>query len=1117
MALESTKQQPGHSHYGLNPGQLADVACRAQHFYERVEYAARLPRLQARTDSGQLDETLQAWCDASAAGDTEGFERRLAQDGISREQLRTALLPAEWPTEALLPEWCDMLSRVLSRMDDYSDIPLVPDPSDSHLYPFYQVLLPFIETAQIQLEQTLTVEQSALLPAALSAALEHLANRLCHQASLALQLEFTVFLSRRESSLGRVLRQSARQADAAASTQYYTEFVNHFYQQQWPLFLQEYPVLARQLAECCCQWVTTTHALLRHWFDDRSQLCATFAIAADDQPVSIKPGQSDRHNHGRSTVFIELASGRRLVYKPKPLHTDALIDDLYEWLNSMPGALPMRHIKTLNCGDYGWQEWVEHEPCQSIDEVKQFYQRTGYLLALIYALEGYDYHHENIIASGSMPMLVDTETIFNPYKEMERVATDQADAATLASESVFYSVIRTGLLPAWTVRDNGSHQDLSGLGSGDQSDSDPYYLSRWVNANTDDMRLESVQEAVKPKGNRPALLNGQGTAIVVKSEDYVAELRQGFMFAYHCLLRDREGFMSRLRRHADIPVRFVRKATRIYSSQLWRLQKPACLRDGMEWSRCVEFQSRMFVAANSPNHAVWNLLRSEYRALMATDIPYFKVPANDRCIQNGFGRTVVPAYFTRSCIERLEDKIQLLNARDLALQDRYIAYSFYARAARNIHSMAPEMAQAEPVKERTADNTPASAEQCLKYAREIGDELLKEALHGPDGSMAWVALEYLKEAEVFQLKPISYNLYSGSMGVAVLLAALGKVSGEQLYTAAAHATLKPLLRIVRKEHNDVVRLSGSGIGVGLGSLIYGLLVVAELSDDELAASYRTMACDCALSVDAGLLTQDRKYDLIFGSAGALLALCKLVNTLSEHLPKASNEKARVQERIHLLADHLLANRTAEQVVSTYQGKAVTGFSHGAAGVALALARAGQCTGEQRYLDAAMQQVDYEEAQYDTEQGNYPDYRSQPDAPAFLTTWCHGSPGIGLSRLKHYYIAGDRSLLAAADTAMQKTHAFTLMHLDHICCGTLGRLDIQLEYAQHFANADYQLALQRDLTAILEQRQRLGGFRLFVNAPTQVFAPGLFTGAAGIAYTLLRFAAPGSLPCILAFD
>jgi type 2 lantibiotic biosynthesis protein LanM len=1087
------------------------IAARSRHIYERLAATPGAIAPEANdSDARTFADAMSEWREFATGSDPDGFAQRLAADGLDEARLRplwTSAAARDLPVDAPLPDWCALLQDAYATPPHPDDV--APPPGDASRHPFHVLLQPLVRTTVARLAAALDPALHPLLPAATCDNAPTLLRQLCHMAAKALHLSFARRLHREESALSRVLRQ----ARGERSDRVHRAFVDDFRAGGWIDFFVEYPVLARQLGESCERWIAVVHEMLQRWQADRDALRETFPDIAEDIPQAFSLGQSDRHNGGRTTAIVRFASGQRLVYKPKPLQSDALMAALLAWIESLPDSLPIHHATTLVRADYGWQAWVEHRPCESVAGFERFHERIGYLLALTYALESYDYHHENLIADGEVPVLVDTETLFNPHREMARAGSGEFDAATLAAKTVFYSVLRTGFLPNWTVRDNGTRQDLSGLG-GEHDDNDPFVVPRWIDAGTDDMRLEPVREAVKPRGNRPFLADGTRA----DAAQHVDALRRGFAHVYRGLLSRRREFLDLLQAHGRMPVRFVRKATRIYAEQLEFNLRPERLRDGLRWSLGVERQSRQFIAIGADTPGVWDLLRAEYDALMAMDVPWFRVSAQSRSIEDAAGRAVVPDYFDRDCLAHLEDKIALLDAHDLALQDRYIASSFHARAARSIHSLDPTIALADPQRQDTSTHPEADPARCLAAARSIAEALQREALEAPDGSLSWVALEYLRETDVFQLKPISYNLYSGSMGVAVFFAALGAATGDATQTDIAHRIAWPLQRIMREEPAQVARLSGLGVGVGLGSLVYGLTTLAALDHDAARAeACRALAADCALRIDDRTIAQDDKYDLIFGSAGALLALDRLMRALVDAQASAARIDA-VRDRVRALVAHLHAAAARHDgLVPTYAGRAVTGLSHGSAGIALALARAARWTGEAAHADLALAHARFEEALCDPHEGHYPDYRSLPDRPSRMTTWCHGAPGIGLSRMKHHAVDGEPWLQEAARRDMATTHRHTLSHLDHTCCGTLGRLDIQWEFACVHGDDAARRALLRDLDAVLDEHDRLGGFRLFLNAPTQAFSPGLFTGASGIAYTLLRFAMPGRLPCVLAFD
>jgi lantibiotic modifying enzyme len=59
-------------------------------------------------------------------------------------------------------------------------------------------------------------------------------------------------------------------------------------------------------------------------------------------------------------------------------------------------------------------EYVEQVPCANLQEVQHYYQRSGMLLGLLYVLGGTDMHHENLVACGEHPVLIDLEASASP-------------------------------------------------------------------------------------------------------------------------------------------------------------------------------------------------------------------------------------------------------------------------------------------------------------------------------------------------------------------------------------------------------------------------------------------------------------------------------------------------------------------------------------------------------------------------------------------------------------------------------------------------------------------------------------------------------------------------------
>jgi lantibiotic modifying enzyme len=195
------------------------------------------------------------------------------------------------------------------------------------------------------------------------------------------------------------------------------------------------------------------------------------------------------------------------------------------------------------------------------------------------------------------------------------------------------------------------------------------------------------------------------------------------------------------------------------------------------------------------------------------------------------------------------------------------------------------------------------------------------------------------------------------------------------------------------------------------------------------------------------------------------------------------------------------------------------MSHGASGFAYALASLAAATSRQEFADAAMECIAFENASYDAEHANWPDFREAQ--PNWHYRWCHGAVGIGLARIamtkpektKPQKLDSD---LMAADIRNALTGAMRGWpgHVDTLCCGTLGSVEFFCEAGKALERSDLcELASQR-LLAVLQGAASAGDYRW--NGGARRFNPGLFRGLSGIGYTCLRQFSD-SLPNVLIWE
>jgi lantibiotic modifying enzyme len=166
-------------------------------------------------------------------------------------------------------------------------------------------------------------------------------------------------------------------------------------------------------------------------------------------------------------------------------------------------------------------------------------------------------------------------------------------------------------------------------------------------------------------------------------------------------------------------------------------------------------------------------------------------------------------------------------------------------------------------------------------------------------------------------------------------------------------------------------------------------------------------------------------------------------------------------------------------------------------------------------------VAYERSVFVADKGNWPDFRSSSEPDRFMLSWCHGAPGILLSRLVLESVG-----LVDSDTSEELIVArkSTMQSLDHIrnqrgtaahlCCGVLG-LSSLLRVASHVSDEPLDPLVPVIEGIVVSDARAKGYYNFFSVDNGSLSLPGLFTGNAGVGMALLE-AASGQrwLPSVL---
>jgi hypothetical protein len=453
----------------------------------------------------------------------------------------------------------------------------------------------------------------------------------------------------------------------------------------------------------------------------------------------------------------------------------------------------------------------------------------------------------------------------------------------------------------------------------------------------------------------------------------------------------------------------------------------------------------------------------------------------------------------RSVEERLEVVV-----RRFARERLDLGAPFLNPGSDDRYAFTTEAIVADSAQRRPRARTRFATTDFLGTAAAIGETLVRDAVWH-EHRCSWIGAGPTADGATPAAIALGPDLYAGTSGVGLFLGALAAVAGG---SSAFSRTATGALRHALSRLEPGVTSTASGLYTGaLGILVVSALIGRLLDSDDLVSESASGLSRIASD------EYEEPSDLVAGRAGAVVALLALSAIL--------NDEAHVDTAMRL-GDDLIrcANQGPDGCswpsASHRSGTALTGLAHGAAGVGYALAELFAVSGEDRYRGAALEAFRYERQWFDSARGNWLDLREGAAAtagePPCAFHWCHGAPGIALSRARAYDVLGDLKCRIEADVGATTTrrsleHALAERRGNYsLCHGLCGNADAAVTVAELLGSepgAARSLALQVAATGAA------GYLRTGVEWPCGSVGttPGLMLGLAGIGYFYLRLHEP----------
>jgi type 2 lantibiotic biosynthesis protein LanM len=804
-----------------------------------------------------------------------------------------------------------------------------------------------------------------------------------------------------------------------------------------------YPLLLAEVERCVELWLQSTIEFVERFREDAAGLSSRLF---DGRPLQVRgwcSGAGDRHGGGRCALIVELDGGARVVYKPHSLATDEGVGRFVAWINAHVPGTPLRVARVVDRTTHGWAEFIEHRELTAAGRAHDYYERQGKWLALFYVLHANDLHCDNAIACGDEPIYVDLETLFHPTHGMFQAGT--AERACGVADVPPATVNDTFILPIarhLSTSDGTGYFDVSVMTSSIRQ--------------SDGLDRGTMKHRASFAGR------------VAVASDHVDAICAGFASVYEAVAARREALASDDGLPAmfgEATFRIVVRPTTLYAQMIDHARHPDNLADALE--RRALF-SRIHVDGRPDLNAC---VRREIADLERGDIPRFVRGFDDECI--GDARSgQIDGLRLPSARSIMRHRLERLCRGDLEAQQALIRVMLIGDDGRGI----------------VAVDTTGVPRDDARVAVDIADGLLSHSVvAGPD--RYWIC-QALLDGGLAMHAPGILNLYSGQLGVALMLGTAAAALDRRDYADAALQTVATVRR-----WSDGGRRGFTSCGVFNGAMGYAY-VLANLG----ALLHRRDLVDEAIALASSVPGAWRSdgLDVVDGAAGCILFLANLQASLGTD-PRAAPLTPVLASFAERVVAAAAIRRTGIAWHAPGAPDGLTGFANGAAGYAAALAVAGQVLCRPDYSDLARQAIAFENSHYDASVGHWRDLRpGVADGPP-LCAWCNGAAGILLGR----WIAS-RAGLDAPDVHRDMIRAVRVLHErrsrhDSLCHGDAGNHDILDDVGSRVGAAST--------------------WCMHVGHPSLDLStsPGLLVGAAGIAHAALRRAFPRRVPSVLALE
>lgn len=569
-----------------------------------------------------------------------------------------------------------------------------------------------------------------------------------------------------------------------------------------------YPILEAKITNIFQSWTQNTNKILNRWQKDKAEIAQVLFKTADIGDIEdLSSQKGDEHQNGEQSLIFNLSCGRKICYKPRCLKIEKSFYDFAAQL----GFDELYQVSYVVKDSYGWMEYIPHTSCTETSQLETYYFRSGLLLSLLYILEAEDIHHENVIAFGDQPVIIDLETLF--HHRDDSVSDKNKTQTSKQLELGNHTVLKTHFIPQYFNMD--AEQEMAAIF--------PVY----------DKEVP-IKNSIPLYNNSPIPVN-----------EYIEQFIEGFSQGYRRILANKKqlsGTESPLKLFESCTARYISRSTHIYvrlikASQHLSQQKSLDKANNLFDKLAIDADDRGFLKT---------LINAEKKSLLAGEIPRFthKLSSKSILIHN---KTISSSYFSHSGLELCQDKLKHISEKDLLGQINIIRYSFNLIKPKHTFPVF------------NLNNNDDCKTVFAEHAKSIGIFIIQQHIEHLNGGI-WPVYKTNGFGQTC-LDPTNNSFYNGSIGIHLFIAHLQNIFPEVIAREALISNSQILmLQAINKKDNNI-GMSGSG-----GTLYVLNHLIHLWPEVKWPEQYANKI------VDSLNMLKTEEHDIISGSAGAILAL-----------------------------------------------------------------------------------------------------------------------------------------------------------------------------------------------------------------------------------------------------